>query len=301
MISLRRPLAALFLAAAPVCVKADSTDSKIAVPFSYIRHEIVVTGRIAGTGPFAFLLDTDTTPSAMDLALAKKLRLHFYGESGTASGIGSKKSKVRPVTIDRLEIGALRVPRVEALAIDLSALRSHFHVPIVAVLGTSLFAGRVVQIDYACRTFTFLRRSTGEAFTARFRTAADSGQNVSDDVRLGPQRVSATFDTGDSGFSFVTHKGIAELHMQEAARNGRAASGFGYNGDTKATSGVLNGLKIGTVRIGTVATTFLPSVRDPFDLNIGNQTLSGFVVTFDYQRNRLTLTRKPARERLRCR
>jgi Aspartyl protease len=43
------------------------------VPFRYVHHEILVNVRIGKSGPYTFMLDTGTTPSVVDAALAKRL------------------------------------------------------------------------------------------------------------------------------------------------------------------------------------------------------------------------------------
>jgi predicted aspartyl protease len=280
------------LAALTVAARADTAAVTIAVPFSYVHHEVVVRATIGHAGPYAFLVDTDTTPSAIDSSLARKLRLPVLGDAGAGSGVGSGRSVVLPVAIPNLAIGDLHVARLNALATDLSALSTAFGMPIAGVLGTSLLNDRVVQIDYPCRTVAFLPDAILAPFTARFRygpDAAESGDNVSDDVWIGSRRATATFDTGNAGFMLVTGKGIVDLRLDAAARSGAASAARGYNGVASATQGTVHGVRIGSIRIGSVATKFIASSQDPFDVNIGNRTFERFVATFDYQRGLLTL------------
>ena len=263
------------------------TPSGRAVSFVYAHHEILVRVRIRNVGPLTFLLDTDTTPSAIDLALARRLRLPLGATAGSGSGVGTEKSRVVPVKLPALTVGSLSVSSVDALALDLSAVGRGIGRHIDGVLGTSFLSGRVIEIDYPCRTISFPPASS--AYTAHFSRSA-SGDNVSDDVWVGPHRVSATFDTGDGGFSFVTGKGIRDLGLAGAARTGKSSTVRGYNGIATTTSGTLHDLRIGSVRIGSAATKFLPSDNDEVDVNIGNRTLEHFVATFNYRRGVLTLS-----------
>jgi len=288
------------LAGAPAAPPAaDASATAIVVPFSYVHHEPIVSVRIGNSGPYAFLVDTDTAPSAIDVGVARELHLQSTGPCGSGTGEGSGKSVACPVTIPHLQVGELAVARIDALTIDLSALRTAFRGgPIVGILGTSLLNDRVVEIDYPCRTIAFLPDAILEPFTARFDAA--SGVTHSSDVWVGSQRVIATFDTGDNGYSFVTAKGIADLHLETTARSGAVLEIRGYNGAAQVTKGTLHALRIGRILIGSVATSFEPSASDhQTDVNIGNRVLEQFVATFDYQRGLLTLS--PARPRSSCR
>jgi hypothetical protein len=165
-------------------------------------------------------------------------------------------------------------------------------VPVDGVLGSNFFDGRVVQIDYPCRRVSVLSDALLEPFTARLTEVA-GGWIVTDDVWIGSQRVSATIDTGDSGAPIVTGRGIAALHLQQAARQGKTVSSVSYGGRHRETLGVLHDVRLGSTPLGTLQARFLPSADNPFDVNIGNQPLQRFIATFDYVRGLLTLS--PAR------
>ncbi|MBV8727243.1 MAG: aspartyl protease family protein [Candidatus Eremiobacteraeota bacterium] len=258
------------------------------VSFVYAHHEILMPVRIGDVGALTFLLDTDTSPSAIDLALARKLRLPLTVTGGSGSGVGGEKSRVVPVKLPALMVGSLSVSSIDALALDLSAVGRGIGRHIDGVLGTSFLKGRVIEIDYPCRRVSFPAASSA-LYTAHFSRDV-SGENVSHDIWVGAHRVSATFDTGDGGFSFVSATGIRDLGLASAARAGKSSTVRGYNGTAKTTSGTLHDVRIGSVRIGSIATTFLPSVNGTIEVNIGNKTLEHFVVTFNYDRGVLTLS-----------
>ncbi len=257
------------------------------VAFAYVHHEIVVPVTINGTGPYHMLLDTDTTPSAIDTALARRLHLRALGASGNGSGEGSGKVVVYPVEASDLTVGGVHQSRLRALAVDLHAIAHAIGTPIDGVLGTSFLDGRVVQIDYACRTIRFLPDAMLAPFAARF-LSTDAG-NLTSDAYVGSIPVTATFDTGNGGSSYVTAQGIARMGLQSAARAGRQVTSLGYLGLTRETEGTIENVRIGRVRLGTLQAKFNQSSTEPLDLNVGNRVLDRFVVTFDYQRGLLTL------------
>jgi hypothetical protein len=56
---------AAFVAALATRTGAASPAAPLFVPFTYVHHELLVAVRIGSAGPYAFMLDTDTTPSVI--------------------------------------------------------------------------------------------------------------------------------------------------------------------------------------------------------------------------------------------
>ena len=252
---------------------------------------------IGNSGPYDFLLDTDTSPSAIDGRLAHRLRLRPSGGAGAASGLGGAKMTVVPVVIPRISVGSMRFENIAALTGDLSALSAKFGRPIYGVLGTSILHGNVVAFDYRCTTVTFLADTPLAPITARFRES-DGDENIVENIVVNGRRASATFDTGNGGPLIVTAKGIAELNLTAQAGIGRATVGYGYNGGARANAGHLADVRVGAVDIGSQPARYIPSSDDPVDINIGNQSMQGFIAVFDYQRHYVTLL--PARRDSPC-
>lgn len=273
-------------------VSAAITPTPAEVAFAYVHHEIVVPVFLNGSGPYNMLVDTDTTPSAIDVTLAKRLHLRAVGASGHGSGEGSGTIQVYPVEANDLSVGGVHQKRLLALAADLHGLGRAFGMRIDGVLGTSFLDGRVVQIDYACRSIRFLPDAVLAPFAARF-VSSDAG-NLTSDVYVGTVQVTATFDTGDAGSAYVPARGIGRLGLQSAAQHGRPVTSQGYLGATRDTEGTIENVRIGHVPLGRLQAKFNPSSSDPFDLNIGNRALDRFVATFDYQRGLLTLAPRAA-------
>jgi Aspartyl protease len=258
-----------------------------AVAFAYVHHEIVVQVYVNGSGPYRMLVDTDTTPSVIDAALAKRLKLRPLAPSGQGAGEGSGTMQTYPVELDDVAVGAVHQKHLPALAADITGLGKSLGQRIDGVLGTSFLDGRVVQIDYHCATIRFLPDAVLGAYAARLGSA--DGINVSNDVWVGSKRITATFDTGNSGSSVVSGRGIASLGLQATAAAGVQSTGRGYLGTTRFTKGHLEDARVGHVQLGRIDTNFIASSTGPYDVNIGNRVLSRYVATFDYQRGLLTL------------
>ena len=55
-------------------VNGQAAKQAVEVPFEFAHNQIVIQVKIAGKGPYAMLLDTNTDPSAIDVATATHRR-----------------------------------------------------------------------------------------------------------------------------------------------------------------------------------------------------------------------------------
>src|SRR5258708_14852279 len=68
---------------------AQTRSAPVEVPFEFVANQIIVQVKLAGKGPYSMLLDTNTDPSAIDLATARELGLKLDARSFPASGGGA--------------------------------------------------------------------------------------------------------------------------------------------------------------------------------------------------------------------
>lgn len=289
-----RPIASLRLLATAIAAvsllcgePASVFAAPIRVPIAYDHHLLLVDVRLGKSGPYTFLVDTDTTPSAIDLRLAHALKLRFQGSAGIAAGVGAQANIVIPTTIPQIRVGSMVASNVAALAMNLSSIGKRLNRRIDGVLGTSFLHGRVVQIDYSCRRLVFGDIPANPMTTVRFRRG---DENIASDVWIGGHRMTATFDTGDAGYLVVTSKGAEALPVLSSG--GRTGTVVGYNGAAKVTHSTISGLRIGSIAFQPTEAVVLKSDDSPYDLNVGNRLLERFIVTFDYKRDLVVLSPK---------
>lgn len=120
-----RHLPVLFLAALiPVALHAETgcpADVK-AIPFHNINsHEMILAVSINHAGPFAFLLDTGTQMTVVDLSLAAELNLRSTGKADVA-GV-SFKGAARFAQLNTLEVGDHLVAAQGVLVYDMSSVQ----------------------------------------------------------------------------------------------------------------------------------------------------------------------------------
>jgi len=126
------------------------------VPVTIVDGYVFVDVRVNGEGPFHFLFDSGAGIAVLD-PVARKLGLHTR-EWGAGFGAGEKKVHLLRADIDDVEIGGLQLnDRVAAVVSD-DDIRAYFGTyPICGFIGTPLFEGMAVKLDYVHRKLTFMR------------------------------------------------------------------------------------------------------------------------------------------------
>ncbi len=279
---------------------SDQPNRPIAeVKFDFSRHEVVVDALINGQGPYSVLLDTGTAPSVIDLKLAKEIGLKISGVGGEGSGGGSGRSQNFETTLPTIGIGGLVATHVAALATDLSGLSRKFGKPIQAVLGDSLFDGRVVQFDYPGRVARFYASSSGvpsQSSTTTVLRFSHRGNEVRfRGMRINGKPVLANLDTGSSSFFSLTPRGTRLLGLSREAAEAQKSEGAGFNGSYENRVGKLRRVQLGVNQVEFPPVTFWLKGTGhddrPWDVNVGNQFMKDYVVTIDYRRSIVTFTR----------
>jgi predicted aspartyl protease len=275
----------------------------IEVPFELIHNEVVVEVKIAGKGPFSMLVDTDTDPSAIDLATARDLGLNMGSKGYPASGGGTDANVVYPSKLPVVELGDIVAKELSVAAIDLSKLAGKLGRPIHGVLGYSFLKDRIVQIDYPALKIRFYADSpypgvqnapnqvNRVALTFRYQDGV-----LIDTVFINGQKMRATLDTGSSGTFALTPEAVKILALEEELQNAKTEESVGYNGVYQRKIGVLKTVRIGRLAVDSAQATFwLPGTghdNKKFQVNIGNGFMKDFIVMFDF-RSKIVVLEKP--------
>jgi predicted aspartyl protease len=265
------------------------------VPFEFVANQIIVQVKIGGKGPYSMLLDTDTDPSAIDLATAHELGLRLDARSFPASGGGAETNLVQLTRLPTVELGAVVAKDVAAGAIDLKKLAAKLGRPLQGVLGYSFLKDRIVQIDYPASKIRFyaetpypgIQNSANTVNKIAMAFRYDGGV-VIDSVFINGQKVKATLDTGSSETFALTPEAVAIIGLDDEAQDGPAAKSVGYNGEFESKSGVLKSVRIGRLSIESAPAAFWPpgSGHDKknYQVNIGNGFFKDYLMTFDFRR-----------------
>src|ERR1043166_1744954 len=100
------------------------------IPFEFIHNQIVVQVKIGGKGPFSMTVDTDTDPSAIDLATARDLGLAAGSKGAVAAGGGNESNRVYSTRLPSVELGNFVSGVVAEVAIDLTKISQRMERPV---------------------------------------------------------------------------------------------------------------------------------------------------------------------------
>jgi predicted aspartyl protease len=282
--------------------RAQTRTAPVEVPFEFLHNQVIVEVRIGGKGPYNMLLDTNTYPSAIDLATAKELGLTMESRSYPLTGGGTETNAVQLTKLPSVELGAVTAKDVAAGAMDLSKLTGMLGKPVHGVLGHSFLKDRIIQIDYPETKLRFFAESphpgiqdqpnTVDKIALAFRY--DEGVIV-DSVFINGQKMKATLDTGSSRSFSLTPEAVSDLGLEEQVQSGQVDKQVGYNGEYEARAGTLKSVRMGRLSIDSAQATFwLPGTghdKKKFQVNIGNGFFKDFIMTFDFRGKVVVLER----------
>ncbi len=291
----------LLLALAPA-VLAQAAKAPVEVPFEFVHNQIVVKVNVGGKGPFNMLIDTNTDPSAIDIATARELGL-VVGDKGTpVTGGGTEANTAYLTRLLTVELGSLVVKDVAAATINRTKISERMGGPIHGILGFSFLKDRIIQIDYPNSKLRFfaespyprIQMSANTVNKIAFPFKREDGDVIIDSVFINNEKMRAALDTGSSSTFNLTPEAVALLRLEDQAQPG-ATTSVGYNGEYETRQGILKSVRLGRIAVESVQANFwLPKTghdNKKFQVNIGNGFFQDFIMTFDFK-NKLVVFEK---------
>jgi predicted aspartyl protease len=295
----------VLLSLCPIIAASQNKQTAIEVPFTFARSSVIVPVKVNGKGPYNMLLDTGAEQSAVDLNIAKELRLKLtpLGE-GKVVATGKKENAVFLTTLSQVELMSLTAKNLLAAATDFSKISQRVGMAVNGVLGYNFLQNRIVQFDYPKRIARFYSVSP---FSRKQPTAAgrmalhfhfyeDDRFPLIDDVYVNGKKIMAELDTGHSGVLALTAAAIKRLGLEAEAEGCEPETSEGALGTSVNRKCKLKSLIVGTIRIDSpmVSLRAPNSGLDgaPFEGLLGNDFFKDFVVTFDYRSMIVTLERQ---------
>jgi len=273
------------------------------VSFDFSQSEVGIDATVNGE-PLFILLDTGVDPSAIDLGRAQALHLKIDRKSGgEPSGFGNTEHPTAfPTTITGFAISGHKFASFDALTGDLSALSAKYGRRVDAFVGYSFLQDKIILIDYPRRWLYLLAHpSAASAATTSCRTKWSAplqlleGENwpLIPQLRLGEAVISATLDTGSSGF-ITLYNGALEMPGVRSAlvQKGEVKSG-GFLGEEKFKEYVFN-KSVGFARFqlppGTTVTLRNGKGSSSNLANVGNKLFASMrlKMMLDYRHRTMT-------------
>ena len=255
------------------------------VPMLDVGGRPMVEVHINGKGPYAMIVDTGATFSALEEDLAKELGLAAGPEVESEATTRADDLRVGDAVVHGFLAG-----RIAGMLGGLGGAN-----PPRGVLSAAVFPGSLVVFDYPRRTITIKRGALPPADNRRvFEYAASEALPVIP-VKVAGREFHIHLDSGSPGGVMLPMKYAAELPLAAPpVEVGRART---VAGSFPVQSATING----TIEIGEYALD-LKEVRfsdlrpgpEPGIGNVGARVLQGFVVTFDSKNRRMKLERPMA-------
>lgn len=124
------------------------------VAFETVRGSLIVLrGAIGSIGPVTVLIDTGTSRSVVDRAIAERLQLPSARDQATP--VGSRPLTVARVILPALQLGPLQVRDAPVLATDLRDLSAQLGTHVDAIVGLDVLRGHCLVIDYLTGWLSF--------------------------------------------------------------------------------------------------------------------------------------------------
>jgi hypothetical protein len=181
---------------------------------------LLMTAAIDGAGPYRFMLDTGASRSVVSPRLVAEVGLTPAPSGAVVLGAeGAAVDAAGSVRLERLTLGELEIPAVDALVMDLSPLERTLGERVDGIVSGGEFRGATLVIDFAA----------GQAWITRGRIRG--GARLRDD-RLARVRadvagrdLDVVIDSGSSGAWMLPASGLPLVEMGYASRRVATAGG----------------------------------------------------------------------------
>lgn len=295
---LRLGLLAMALSTVPVALRAQASDENAKVTFAAGSREstfgfdwrnsmVFVPVRLNGSRALSFVLDTGSTRTIVDRALATSLGLKASG-SGSLQGAGAGRIPIEFIHDVSIALPGVESTGYELSTADLQPLEASLGVRVDGILGYELFSRFVVTVDYEAKTMTldlpgaFHASNTAQAIPIELR---DKWAFVKAELVLpGPVAVQDSFLIDSGSSDEVDHPIVMKLETRVPA-----TSGVGLGTHVQGATAQATSFRLGRYSI-IAPTVSCCGASDATSRLIGNEALRRFTVTFDYPSSRIFIT-----------
>lgn len=283
----------------------------VEVPFEYIDHQILITGRLDDHKNLTFLFDTGASAPVIDKALG----INGYKLSDSTIQEADGISAAETIWVSDLQVGTensrASAHNIAALVTDLSQVSRVLGHKVDGIIGIPFCAGFVVEIDYAKRLLHFYNPRT---YNLASRVGDNQRSFVFNVTPTNLKRAASTLlvtgqlhdkydydflvDTGFGGYLSVAHAAAQEAGLINASTPRVAALSYGVTRTFRSEKVRANFLMLGPINLSGKVVSVDYRNNDVVGQTgiLGNRLLQNFRVTLDYQRKKLLLERVTNKE-----
>jgi hypothetical protein len=288
----------------PTDVKFASGAKAGGIPFNFENNHLMVLGRVNGSKPLWFMLDTGAEATIVNKARLAELKVEAFGASAISGG--GNTTDFAFADVGRLEIGGVALLGQRDGVIDLSGLEKIYGMPMGGLLGYDFFSRFVVRVDYDTKTIDLFEPSgfvyDGAGIAVPFVLEGRCPHVLSTITvpTVPPIPADMIVDAGAADTVNLTSPFVKANRLLELARKKPAGGPNTMAGSEKeffAQTSVRG--KLGAFTLGTFTLTDIPGnlmvgttgayASESFSGTIGEGVLSRFTTFYDYSRSVMIL------------
>jgi hypothetical protein len=288
---------------APAGRQTAKREPLAVVRFELYHNRILVPIEVNESSvPAVFIIDTGASMSVLADVQAKALGIELKDKGDTKNaGNGEGSIHLSLAKNMRFRLGGADVFARSVGVVPLQSWERFEGRTIAGILGADLFKKYVVEVDYDNQTLTLFEPSSfvfsEQAKTVPLKLLGGSIPVIDatlEGLKESSLKAHLAIDTGTYS-ALRLNRPFTEEHKVLASVPKLVPSlGFGVEGDFREALGRLQGLRLGTVSMENVLTSFSQSSRGQtttkaYDGSMGGELLRHFRVTLDYSRKLVIL------------
>jgi predicted aspartyl protease len=286
--------------AAPVPpVPSPPSPRVVTVTADIVNNLVLVPVSVNGSASAPFILDTGASSSVIDQADVARFGLTPCAKTEADTGGGSvDASAIRHVT---LELGGVKLPAVDIVAIDLSGVEAGLGTHVAGILGSEIFKQQVVEIDYAKQVVRlhdpadFHYAGTARPVPMVFRDDIPLVRPIFVTPAGDELDAKVEFDTGQAGALTLIRPFVIGAELMDPAHPGVSiTTGSILAGKVPASVIRLKSIRLGDTSLKDVVANVTPNAEaagvsgETMGL-LGGEVLRRFRVFVDYSRSQAFL------------
>jgi len=176
------------------------------IPVKVYRGFLVVAeGQFGGTSEHQnFIIDTGTSPSILNISVARQLDLTLSHAKLSAIG---RDSQTLAAIVPEIRLGPLQALSVPVLVTDLTAVERDLNLPIAGILGMDVLARTSFRLDYGSQLMEF-----GEIAPVGIPVNLSARTNLPiAEIKIGGKLLHLLVDTGSDRLVFFGTRSAAEF------------------------------------------------------------------------------------------
>lgn len=224
------------------------------------------------------LVDTGSTPSAINYEYAKSIGLRYDKDQQRGAGAGSGPINIRHTVVSSLQSGALIERQIPFVTVDYSRSGPDGR-PVAGVLGYSFLRGHTILMDYRKGIVSISKRRLPRQSSVPFVLTNDI---PTVQVSLNKRTINALLDTGGGYQLLLTPEAANRIGLQPSKSDTRQTSGVGYGGTQMLTVSAGPAFSVGDITKPKSDITYMP-LPVKVDGALGTHLFKDYKVEFDYQ------------------